>query len=252
MTKRTGCRDCQDNRLDFEFTMAFQPIVDLELGRIASHEALVRGTAGEGADYIFSKLNAENLYAFDQACRVRAIELAAKLGLEGNLSINFLPSAVYNPVSCIRKTIEAAERTGFALDRLTFEIVEHDGVTELEHLRQIIVSYRHHGFRLALDDYGTGYSGLLRLTELRPDIVKLDRVLVQGCDVDATRRAVIGSLIKLCGELGVRLVLEGVETAAQAHALRQMGGRYMQGFYFARPAFEAIVTDREIGWLDGG
>jgi EAL domain-containing protein (putative c-di-GMP-specific phosphodiesterase class I) len=250
MTARKGCGDCQDSRLDFEFTMAFQPIVDLEQGQIVSHEALVRGPAGESAAYVLSKLTAENRYAFDQACRVKAIELAARLGLKTNLSINFMPSAVYEPASCVRKTIDAAARAGFPLDRLTFEIVEDDGVAEIEHLRQIIASYRHHGFKVALDDFGTGYSGILRLMELRPDIVKVDRVFVQGCENDTGRRTVISACLKLCQEFGIRVVLEGVETAAEARALRQMGARYMQGFYFARPAFEAIVTDHEIGWLD--
>jgi len=250
MDRRAGCQTCKDQKLDFAFTMAFQPIVDIRNQRIDAYEALVRGMENESAAYILSKLTAENRYAFDQACRVKAIEMAAKLGIDRTLSINFLPNMVYEPEGCLRKTIQAATRTGFPLDRLTFEIVEHEDTAELEHLRQIITTYRHHGFKVALDDYGTGYSGLLRLTELRPDIIKVDRVLVRNCDTDMTRRTVIGSIIKLCEELAIKLVLEGVETAAEAEALRQIGGRFMQGFYFAKPAFEAAIPDAAIQWLE--
>jgi EAL domain-containing protein (putative c-di-GMP-specific phosphodiesterase class I) len=245
-----GCRHCGDKKLDFAFTMAFQPIVDLQDRRIDAYEALVRGPQGEGADYVFSRLTAENRYAFDQACRVKAIEMAAKLRIDRTLNINFLPNMVYEPEGCLRQTMLAAARTGFPLQRLTFEIVEHEDTTELEHLRQIIATYRHHGFQIALDDYGVGYSGLLRMTELRPDIIKLDRVLVRGCDTDYRRWVMIASLIELCDALQTKIVLEGVETAAEAQALRRAGGRYMQGFYFARPAFEAATPDSAIPWLE--
>jgi EAL domain-containing protein (putative c-di-GMP-specific phosphodiesterase class I) len=236
--------------LDFAFTMAFQPIVDLQKRRIDAYEALVRGPQGEGADYVLSRLTDENRYAFDQSCRVKAIEMAAKLGIDRTLNINFLPNMVYEPEGCLRQTMLAAARTGFPLDRLTFEIVEQEDTAELEHLRQIITTYRHHGFQIALDDYGVGYSGLLRLAELRPDIVKLDRVLVRGCDSDHRRWTMIASLIKLCEALHTKIVLEGVETAAEAEALRRAGGRYMQGYYFAKPAFEAAIPDAAINWLD--
>jgi hypothetical protein len=122
--------------------------------------------------------------------------MAAKLRIDRTLNINFLPNMVYEPEGCLRQTMLAAARTGFPLQRLTFEIVEHEDTTELEHLRQIIATYRHHGFQIALDDYGVGYSGLLRMTELRPDIIKLDRVLVRGCDTDYRRWVMIASLIE--------------------------------------------------------
>jgi EAL domain-containing protein (putative c-di-GMP-specific phosphodiesterase class I) len=251
MMKRAGCAKCRDKNLDFSFTMAFQPIIDLQEERIDAYEALVRGPDGQSAAAILSQVTSDNRYLFDQACRVKAIEMAAKLGIDRALNINFMPNAVYDPASCLHKTIEAATRSAFPLHRLTFEIVEHEDTAELEHLRQIITAYRHYGFKVALDDYGTGYSGLLRLAELQPDILKLDRVLVQGCDTNATRRTVIASLIRLCDELGIKLVLEGVETAAEARTLRQIGGRFMQGFYFARPAFEDMVPEAAIEWLRG-
>ncbi|WP_428391678.1 EAL domain-containing protein [Lichenicoccus sp.] len=239
----SGCAACKDASEIFPFTMAFQPIVDLQESRIDAYEALVRGPGGEGAGHVLGQVTNETRYAFDQACRVRAIELAARLGLDRQLNINFLPNAVYEPRACIRLTLEAAARTGFPLDRLTFEIVETEDLADPGHLRRIVTEYRRQGFKIALDDFATGYSGLSRLAELRPDIIKLDRALVQDCDKDQARLAIAASMIGLGRELDIKVVLEGVETCAEVEALRGAGGRFMQGFYFARPAFEAVVRD---------
>jgi len=97
-----GCQACRSPEPIFPFTMAFQPVVDLQESRIDAHEALIRGLAGEGAGQVLAQVNADNVYKFDQACRVKAIELAARLGMQHQLNINFLPNAVYEPRACIR------------------------------------------------------------------------------------------------------------------------------------------------------
>ena len=94
------CSGCRDG-LDFElpFTMAFQPIVDVAAGKVFAYEALVRGVDGAGAHQILTGVNEANRYSFDQACRVKAIEMAVEAGLmqsDAKLSINFLPNAVYS------------------------------------------------------------------------------------------------------------------------------------------------------------
>jgi EAL domain-containing protein (putative c-di-GMP-specific phosphodiesterase class I) len=244
--RRNACVACRQSHLAFPFTMAFQPIIDLWDGRIDGHEALVRGPDGQGAASVLAQLDDDNLYAFDQACRVKAIELAARLGIEGQLGINFLPNAVYEPGACIRRTLETAARTGFALDRLTFEITENERISDDGHLRAIVEEYRRHGFKIALDDFATGYSGLARLAELRPDIVKLDRAVVRDCDTDRMRLAIVRSMVALTAELGMKLVAEGVERIGEVEALHAVGVRFMQGFYFAAPLFEGVVSPAEI------
>jgi EAL domain-containing protein (putative c-di-GMP-specific phosphodiesterase class I) len=243
-----GCVACRQPTELFDDTMAFQPIVDVEANRIDAHEALVRGPGGEGAAAVLAQVTDANRYAFDQICRVKAIELAARLDLRGALNINFLPNAVYEPRACIRATLAAARRTGFPLDRLTFEFTEGERSAEERHLLAIVTEYRKFGFRIALDDFGTGYSGLSRLLLLRPDIIKLDRELVRDCDMSAARRVVVAKVAALVAELGLKLVAEGVERADEVTVLRACGVRFMQGFYFARPVFEGIAGDRDIHW----
>lgn len=238
-----ACGACQQRQPLFPFTMAFQPIVDVAEHRISGYEALVRGPAQEGAATVLAQVDAGNRYAFDQACRTRAITLAARLGIDRQLSINFLPNAVYEPRACIAATLAAARRTGFQLDRLTFEVVESEEIASTAHLQNIIGEYRRHGFKVALDDFGTGYSGLARLAELRPDSVKLDRALVRDCDRDQVRLAIVASVIALGRDIGVEVVVEGVERRGEVDALRSVGARTMQGFYFGRPLFEDAARE---------
>jgi EAL domain-containing protein (putative c-di-GMP-specific phosphodiesterase class I) len=244
-----ACAACRTAVAVPALTMAFQPIVDLQEQRIDAYEALVRGVHGESAADMLKWATAENLYAFDQACRVKAIELAAALDIDRNLNINFLPNAVYEPRACIRATLEAAARTGFDPRRLTFEIVETEWISNTPHLLNIMTEYRKMGFRVALDDFGTGYSGLARLAELRPDIIKVDRCLIQDCDQNRVRLAILASIITLGAQIGVKVVLEGIESFGEVEALRSVGARFMQGFYFAKPAFERLVGEAQISFL---
>ena len=93
--KQQTCNDCLSGKdLGFKIRMAFQPIIDWQSKSIFAYEALVRGPEGEGAGWVFQHINDDNKYYFDQACRVKAIETAAKLGCNSFLSINFLPNAV--------------------------------------------------------------------------------------------------------------------------------------------------------------
>ncbi|AWK90092.1 EAL domain-containing protein [Azospirillum thermophilum] len=247
---RQGCGGQCAEALPFDFTMAFQPIVDLAAGGVWAHEALVRGPDGQGAGWVLGQVTDANRYAFDQACRVRAIELASRLGTgDARLSINFLPNAVYQAEACIRATLAAAARTGFPTDRIVFEVTEGEQVTDREHLKGIFREYKRQGFLTAIDDFGAGYSGLNLLAEFQPDVIKLDMELTRGIDGDRTRRSIVKAVLSLCTDLGITPVAEGVETAAEARVLRDLGVTLMQGYLFARPAFESLVDGPDLGAL---
>lgn len=237
----TGCRNCRDRQpLDIPITMAFQPIVDIQARSIFGYEALVRGKQQESAGVVLGKVNEDNLYSFDQTCRVIAIDLAARLGLQGILSINFLPNAVYQPETCIRATLEAAAEADFPRDRLMFEVTEGEKVTDVPHLKGIFEAYRRQGFITAIDDFGAGHSGLNLLADFQPDILKIDMALTRNIDQDPVRQAMVKHLTRLCEELSIRVIAEGIETRDELSALRDVGLRLVQGYYLARPAFEAL------------
>ncbi len=233
------CETCAErHRLPFEITMAFQPIINLERRSVFAHEALVRGPSGEGAGWVLSQVDDRTRYAFDQTCRVTAIEQAARLGMQEDgamVSINFLPNAVYEPANCIRATLRAAERVRFPLTSIMFEVTEAEEVRDTGHLSRIIASYKEMGFTVAIDDFGAGFAGLSLLSDFRPDLVKLDMKLVRGIDADAGRRAICRGVINICRDLGIRVIAEGIETEAELSALRDLGISLVQGYLFAKP-----------------
>ncbi len=241
---RHACRACRDGaELDFAFTMAFQPIVDVATARVWGYEALVRGPEGESAGSILSRVTEETLYRFDQAARVKAIELAGRLfPPEGDtkLSINFMPNAVYEPAACIRASLEAARRVGFDNGRLNFEFTENERFHDTAHVRRIVEEYRRQGFLTALDDFGAGYAGLGLLANFRPDLIKIDMDLVRGIEADAGRRTIVGGITQIARTLGVAVIAEGIESAAEAETLHGLGIDLLQGYHFARPALEAL------------
>lgn len=242
-----GCVACREGRvLPFAFTMAFQPIVDLAASRVWGYEALVRGTDGEGAAAILGQVDDLSRYAFDQACRVRAIELAAALFPpdDTKLSINFKPNAVYEPAACIRATLEAANRTGFDPTRLMFEFTEDERMRDVGHVRRIIEAYRRMGFLTALDDFGAGYAGLSLLSDLQPDLIKLDMSLLRGIDASPARQAIVRGIVGMTGAMGILVLAEGLETREEVEAVRGLGIDLCQGYYFARPLVGALPEVR--------
>ena len=242
---RVSCEGCRDgSAFPMPFSMAFQPIVDVEAGMVFAHEALVRGVDGAGAATVLSAVDDGNRYSFDQACRVKAIELAASLAMPSggsHLSINFLPNAVYEPSACIRLTLATAKRTGFPLDRLIFEFTENEKL-DPEHVQRIVTTYKSMGFKTAIDDFGAGYAGLNLLARFQPDIIKLDMELVRSIDESRARRVVVKAVVEACDDLGVTVLAEGIETAAEHRVLCDLGIRLQQGYWFAKPAFESLAT----------
>ena len=241
-----SCQACRDgNLLGFDFSMAFQPLVDTSRRELYGYEALVRGLKGESAYSIISKVDDTNRYRFDQACRVKAITLAATLQMQGMLSINFLPNADYRPELCIRTTLKAANDAQFPIERIMFEITEVERVDDQDHLVSILDYYQKQGFLTALDDFGSGYSGLNLLAKVQPDIVKLDMALIRGIDQDKTRQIIVRSTVQMLRDIGCRPLAEGIECEGEFAFLRGLGVDLFQGYWFAKPGFETLP---EVDW----
>ena len=229
-----------------DFTMAFQPIVDVVTGEIFAFEALVRPLNGGGAIEVLNQVTDDNRYTFDQACRVKAITLAAQLNMQSLLSINFLPNAVYQPAACIQLTLESAARAKFPLHHIIFEVTESEPTRDPEHLAAIFTEYKRHGMLTAIDDFGAGHSGLNLLAQFQPDIVKIDMALTRNIHTDRVKQVITRSIVTMCLDLGISVIAEGIECDEEALALRELGVRLFQGYLFARPAVEQLpaVSDQ--------
>ncbi len=239
------CAACKDG-VGFEvpITMAFQPIVDVSTETVFAYEALVRGQDGGGAGSVLAQVSPENRYAFDQLCRTTAIEWASNLDLTADgasLSINFLPNAVYEPRACIRATLAAAMRTSFPVSRIIFEFTENEAM-DIDHILNILRSYRAMGFKTAIDDFGAGFAGLGLLSKFQPDIVKLDMALIRGIDIDRVKRVIVSNTLNMLRDLGVEPVCEGVETLGEYAVLRDLGVSLMQGYLLGRPMIEGLSS----------
>jgi len=238
-----GCLECINGKLlDFQFTMAFQPIVDTTTQQIFAHEALVRGMNNESAGQVFQHVNDTNRYRFDQSCRATAIKLASELSMTSFLSINFLPNAVYRPELCIRTTLSAAEMYKFPIEQIIFEITESEKIDDHIHLREIVEHYHERGFKTAIDDFGAGYAGLNLLADIQTDFVKLDMALIRSIDQDKIRQAIVKGIVQTCTELGIQVIAEGIESSEELSTLQSFGIRLFQGYYFAKPAFQALAN----------
>ncbi|WP_373020613.1 EAL domain-containing protein [Thiomicrorhabdus sp.] len=244
--RELSCSECtQGAGLEFDFSMALQPIVNATTRTVFAQEALVRGLNNESAAKVFNHVNDTNRYRFDQACRVKAIKLASELEIDSLLSINFMPRAVYRPELCIRATLKAAKEYGFPIERIIFEVTEGEKVDDYDHLRSIVDHYKQRGFLTAIDDFGAGYSGLNLLAEMQTNLIKLDMALVRNVHQDRVRQSIIKGILQVCRDLDIEVIAEGIETAEEFETLQSFGIELFQGFFFAEPAFESLAS---ISW----
>lgn len=222
----------------------YQPIVSAGDGALWGYECLVRGRSPRGElvlpDRMIAWSRQENLlFLFDRMCRELHLRNAAQhFGgrKDIRLLLNFLPTAIYNAEFCLATTVAAARLGGFDADQIMFELVETEEFKNLPHLRSILDYYRRKGFRVALDDLGSGYSGLTLLGELDPDMIKIDRQLIATIDHSRIHRDICASLIRLGRDHGKIVLAEGIETVAQKKTLGDMGVDLFQGYLFGRPA----------------
>ncbi|HUI89300.1 MAG TPA: EAL domain-containing protein [Anaerolineales bacterium] len=226
--------------IGFEFSFAFQPIVNAETREIISFEALVRGPHGEPSAWVFAQVPSNRIARFDEVCRWKAINLASHLRIAHRLNLNMSAHALYQIDMTITATFNASIESGIPVRNIVFEVLEDKSMTDRENLLQYLRVIRDFGFKTAFDDFGAGYSGLNLLVEYQPNYIKLDRHLIGNIHQNPVMQSIVLGIRKICDQLSIEIVAEGVEQAGEYQWLREMGIRNFQGYYFARPVFEAL------------
>ncbi|MDU4961240.1 MAG: GGDEF domain-containing protein [Sporomusaceae bacterium] len=225
----------------------FQPIVSLTDATIIGYEALSRGPAGsslEQPDRLFAAAAAlDLLWELDLLCRFRALETANGLLENYLLFINVDPKIINDPR--FQKGLTRGYLNAAAHDILgiVFEITEKTAVQDYKAFRRILDNYTSQGYQIALDDTGSGYSGLTLLAETRPQYVKLDMELVRHIDKDSLKQALIRSLCQFADASNIKLIAEGIETVNELECLIDIGVHYGQGFFLQRPAAGPIALN---------
>lgn len=219
----------------------FQPIVHCaDSSRVFAYECLLRGMEDDKMVCPDRLIGAARglgfLQQLDLWARNLALHGAASHGIDSKIFINFTPTALHNPLHCLRTTAATVDQLGLDREQVVFEITEGECIHDVEHLCETLEHYRDCGFGLALDDLGSGYASLNLLGCLRPDYVKLDQGLVRGVDHDNYKALIAQKLLETAHELHIETVAEGVECESEYSWLQQHGADYVQGYHFAVPA----------------
>lgn len=216
----------------------FQPVVRLVDGQIIGYEALSRGprrSSMEAPAVLFSVSNTIGMERdLDRLCQAKALTRAGRLGAEHLLFLNSLAGTVTDPAwEAFAAGRQARER---AAGSVVLEIPERGVHEDPTDLLGALARLREQGFRVAIDDIGTGSASFPLITRLKPDYTKLDVSLVRGIDRSLIQQEVLRSLVDLCAKVGATVIAEGIETAEELEVLRRHAVALGQGFYFSHPA----------------
>ena len=216
-----------------EFHPVFQPIVDVETQAVVGFEALTRFDDGVPPVTHFLESTRAGLgAAFELGAMTVAVEESHGLPADAFLSLNVSPQTVIDRTAELRALLDATERA------IVFELTEHVSIDDYGVLRAALDALGDQ-VHVAVDDAGAGYASLRHILELRPSFAKLDISLVRGIDADDLRQALAAGLNYYALRTGCRLIAEGVETQAEADALRRLGIELAQGYLYGRPALAA-------------
>ncbi len=230
-TRTAGLPDCRPLLADpDDMTLAFQPIVSLQTGDVAGYEALARFPGSAGPDVWFAAAAEAGVAAELEALAIHtALAVVPDLPADTFLTVNVSPHLLGTT------PVQDALATRPDLHRVVVELTEHTPVDDLGVLRRQTDRLRARGALIALDDAGSGYSGLQQMAALRPQLVKLDRALVADADADPVRMALAEMVGEFAGRIDAWLLAEGIETAAELAAFAQLGVPLAQGWLLGRP-----------------
>jgi diguanylate cyclase (GGDEF)-like protein len=236
-----------------EFIIHYQPIVTLKDGIIMGAEALVRWVRPDGqmvspAEFIpvaeqTGLIGPIDRWVMKEACR-QVKEWDRKLGGDRRIyiSVNVSMKQLNDPqlTAVVEETLRETELDA---SRLTLEITESLLMQDADATLAILKELKALGVRLAIDDFGIGFSSLNYLRRLPVDVVKIDRSFVAGIASQSSEWTLARGIVRLVHELGLETVAEGVERADQRAHLQALGCRFAQGFFFARPMEAAALAE---------
>ena len=237
--KRRTTRSFNECDLDARLRLLFQPMFDADQGRVVRFEALARwspdGKVWLSADH-FMPLAEATGRTDDLTGQVltKALRECRAWEFDCSLAINLCPRDVLRE-SAVERLEAIAQAAGAPNDAIVFEVTERGLLTDPALAARQLERFRNRGFRIALDDFGAGWSSLSHVQKLPLDCLKIDRALTGALASDPGARAIAGTIAALAWQLGIECVAEGVETAGQAETARALGIRLMQGYHFGHP-----------------
>lgn len=231
----------------------FQPIVDLRRGEVLGHEALIRGPDNSELYSPVTLFNTAMACGLEQRlellCRRLSLEAYARLSLEGKLFLNVSASLLSTPEHRKGLTLEWLKSLNIPLDSIVIEISEQHPFDQRGLTLEALSYYKQMGFKVAVDDLGTGYSGLKLWSELQPDYVKIDRYFIHNVDREPIKRQFVKSICSIANGVGSQVIVEGVETHSELLTLKELGATIAQGFYLGMPTQQPEMACDSQAWL---
>ena len=224
-------------------TTHFQPIFSSADGSVYGYEALTRLNDNYEniniSDLFMKAILTNTISSLDVRCREIAIKSASSFGINnGNayLFINICPETLIDPAHSVGITDTFAEECAIAKGKIIFEITEMSAVRNYDLFVQAVSHYRKRGYKIAIDDFGSGYGGLKMLSIIEPDFVKIDRHFISNIDKALIKFNLVDSIATACHKLGIKTIAEGIETEEELKVCLDIGIEFLQGYYLAMPS----------------
>lgn len=224
----------------------FQPIIDLQTGNSHGHEALIRSPADalltSPVALYEAAAEAGRVAELDLHCCRTHLQNYAARGERGRLFLNLNPIALLSGTITCESILHCVEQAGLWPHQVVIEITEHTPIPDYASLRSTLDDLRQAGLEIAIDDLGSGYSGLRQWSELHPQYVKIDAHFVRDVNNCSKKRQFIHSIVEIARALGSRVVAEGIETREELETILALGVHYGQGYLLGRPQLEPSVA----------
>ncbi|MCX8069671.1 MAG: EAL and GGDEF domain-containing protein [Thermodesulfovibrionales bacterium] len=233
--------DLIDNDL---LTSHFQPIFSISSSSYFGFEALARikdpsfTTIKSISDLFQMAINCEMITQIDFTCFYNAVSLAVQQGMNDNSSllfVNLSPSTICDSTHCVQIANRFMKELELKNEKVVIEITEESFIKDSNNFKKIIDRYRKEGYKIAIDDFGSGFGGLKMLSIIEPDFVKIDRHFVSNIDKAIVKHNLVDSISIACNRLGIKVIAEGIERAEELEAISNMGIDLVQGFYLCHP-----------------
>ncbi|WP_352400768.1 GGDEF domain-containing protein [Anaerotignum sp.] len=217
----------------------YQPIVSLENGSILAYEALSRITILQCVlnieDLFHIAAHQHKLWEVEQLCRSKALKNARKNPSSTKLFINVDPNIIHDPHNFAGFTCEKLLQYRLCPDDIIFEITERSAIKDMGTFTAAITHYQRQNFKIAIDDFGSGYSGMNRVCTFSPNYIKIDMQLIRNVNTDAVKKSAVAAIVKFCKESGITTIAEGIETQAELKTLIELNVDFGQGYYLGKP-----------------
>ncbi|MBO1514496.1 EAL domain-containing protein [Metabacillus bambusae] len=222
-----------------EFISFLQPIVTLENESILGYESLLRvKDQSIFPSQLFEVAKKTNMLSLlDQKAQEVAIQGRYNKLPKGIKSfINFIPSSISNPELCLKQTYQIVEKYKVSPDDLVFEVAETENIVDLNHLINILKTYKDHGMKVSLDDVSSNFSTLDKLSTIQPDYLSINKKFIQECHLNKDKQTFLKDILQVANELNVCVLAKGIEQKGEYDYLKLLGVHLGQGYYIGRPS----------------